>query len=453
VQPLNLPPPRGSEASVTGCTEFDYAPGQPNLYLMMRFKQQLVRERGLVAAFEAFKEKFGLPRTLGIRPMLLESERTVAEEIAEHFWETASAGDPFVHAPPRVIGEGNHKPIAGRTRSQYVACVRNATLRGRSSLIEVDGRALLDFQDDEGERLDDELAWDPAIFHHAGFQVWCIEAADAARPLEIDEAFTMLGAHTDFFGHWMCEYLPKYGAAILSKRLPEVPVLVDAHMPKSHRESLEQLYGASCPIIEVPAFSTVRVDKLWCAPTLSYFPMHEIRNARFSWEAISAAPARLSPVVEDLRARLDARTLPPSPAGPRIYLARKPIRHRRLVNSETIEQIARSLGFVVVYPEDLSFAEQVAATRDALVIIAPEGSAIFLAMFARPGATLCILSHPLTDALADYNGLLGAHGVDVLVVTGPILRHNPSTPHDSDYRIDEQAFERVVAQLVATCSR
>jgi hypothetical protein len=40
----------------------------------------------------------------------------------------------------------------------------------------------------------------------------------------------------------------------------------------------------------------------------------------------------------------------------------------------------------------------------------------------------------------------------MLVVTGPILRHNPSTPHDSDYRIDERTFEQVVAQLVAGCS-
>jgi capsular polysaccharide biosynthesis protein len=419
---------------------------------MMRFKQRLVRERSLAPAFEAFKGKFGLPRTLGIRPVLLESERTVAEEIAEHFWETASAGEPFVHAPPRVIGEGNHRPIAGRTRSQYLACVRNAALRGRSSLIEVGGRALLDVQDDEAERLDDELVWDPVIFHHVGFQAWCIEATDAAHPLEIDEAFTMLGAHTDFFGHWMCEYLPKYGAAILSQRLPGVPVLVDAHMPKAHRDSLELLYGASCSIIEVPAFRSVRVDKLWCAPTLSYFPLHEIRNERFNWEAISAAPARLSPVVEDLRARLRARTLSPSLAGPRVYLARKATRHRRLVNSEAIEQIARSLGFVIVYPEDLSFAEQVGVTRDAQVIVAPEGSAVFLAMFASPGATLCILSHSLTDVLADYSGLLDPHGVEMLVVTGPILRHNPSTPHDSDYRIDERTFEQVVAQLVAGCS-
>jgi hypothetical protein len=414
---------------------------------MMRFKQQLVREHGLAAGFVAFKEKFGLPGTLDLHQARLESERTVAEAAAERFWETAPAGEPFVHAPPRVIGEGNHRPIAGRTRSQYVACLGAASVQGRSSLIALGGRRLLDVQEDEADRLDDELEWDPAIFDHVGRQVWCVEAVDAEHPLQCDEAFTLLGAHTDFFGHWMSEYLVKYSAAKLSARLPDVPVLIDAHMPRAHRESLELLYGASCPIIEVPAFRSVRVGRLWCAPTLSYFPLHEIRNARFSWEAISASPARLTPVVADLHRRLDARAVPPSLAGPRVYFARRGHRHRRLVNADEIERRARVLGCAVVYPEDLSFAQQAALARDAQMIVAPEGSALFLAMFARPGATLCILSHPLTDVLADYNGLFGALQVEVLAVTGPIVRYRASTPHDSDYQIDPVTFDRVVEQL------
>ena len=86
--------------------------------------------------------------------------------------------------------------------------------------------------------------------------------------------------------------------------------------------------------------------------------------------------------------------------------------------------------------------------RTADTIIAPEGSAIFLAVFARPGTTLCILSHPLTDVLADYSGLFSLHGIRTVAVTGPITCANPRTPNDSDYRIDERRFRRVVEMLV-----
>ena len=39
---------------------------------------------------------------------------------------------------------------------------------------------------------------------------WYLPAPDEDAPLQLPEAFNLLGAHTDFFGHWMCEYLPKY---------------------------------------------------------------------------------------------------------------------------------------------------------------------------------------------------------------------------------------------------
>jgi hypothetical protein len=41
--------------SATGCDRFDYQPGQPNLYLLMRFKQLLVAERGLESGFDLYR--------------------------------------------------------------------------------------------------------------------------------------------------------------------------------------------------------------------------------------------------------------------------------------------------------------------------------------------------------------------------------------------------------------
>jgi capsular polysaccharide biosynthesis protein len=223
-------------------------------------------------------------------------------------------------------------------------------------------------------------------------------------------------------------------------------------MPPSHREALTLLYGSSCPIIEVPAFTTVRIQRLWCAPAPSYMPLHEIRNARFTWDAVSAAPSILVPLARELQQRFEAAAATPRPSASSraIYLARKAFRHRRLTNSEQIEAVARTLGLDAVYPEDLTFAEQAALARHADLIVAPEGSAIFLSLFARPGASsLCILSHPLTDYLADYAGLLTPLRVHVMAITGPISRYREDAPNDSDYCIDEDTFRQVVMDLLS----
>ena len=448
MQPVSQRPGTVAPTSVTGCPDFDYAPGQPNLYLMMRLKQELVATHGLDPGFEMFRRKFRLPAATRLHQAVVESERAFAEKSAEFFAETAPAGEPFVHVPPTVIGEGNHETIAGTKRSQYVACLVNARVRGRSALVERKGRLLLDVQDDEAQRLDDELDWNPTIFHSNAMGTWCIEPADAGQSIGVDEAFSLLGAHTDFFGHWMSEYLPKHMAARLSGLMPDVPVLVDSHMPSPHRESLDLLYGTSLSVIEVPAFRSVQVGKLWCAPALSYFPLHEIRNERFSGQAVSASPTRLKPIVQDMQRRFDDAGTVSKAIPSRVYLARRGFRHRRLVNHDAVERMARDLGFEIVYPEDLTFSEQAAKARNADIIIAPEGSAIFLGVFARPGTTLCVLSHPLTDVLADYNGILAVHHIEVLAITGPVAGANRTTPHDSDYRIDEETFRRVVGNLV-----
>lgn len=420
------------QPSVTGCPDFDYGPGQPNLYRLMCWKQSIVQQHGLDEGFRTYRDRLGLPQERGLVRMRLESQRDFAVRQGV-FTETSPAGEAFVHQPPPVMGDGNHRTLHGTARSQYVACVMDVVVQGRSAAVVAGDRMLLDFEGDERSRLDDEIEWDPAVFHAVGDHVWHIAGG---APVALDEAFTLLGAHTDFFGHWMSEYLPKYVAARAVAPVDAVPVLVDAHMPPAHRESLELLFGPSLRLIEVPAFATIEVRRLWVAPTLMYMPLHERRNERFSWDATAASPTLFAPVLAELRARVPA----PRRNDARIYLARRGFRHRRLVNAAAIEELAAARGFVMVYPEDLPFAEQVRIVREASHILAPEGSALFLAFFARPGAKLGILTHPFTDVLAEYNTLLGLQGVAVHAVTGPVARAAEHVPHDSDYMIPPERF-------------
>jgi capsular polysaccharide biosynthesis protein len=427
--------------SVTGCAEFDYAPGQPNLYKMMRLKQSLVAEFGVLRAFEEFKVKFSLSSKAGLRKVPLCSERAFAEKSAKVFVETSAAGHRFEHAPPVVIGEGNQRTVTGRTRSQYVACVEDARVRGRSSAIFANGVLLLDYQGEERFVLDDELEWDPSIFQAGGDDAWHIELPDSGAQ-GLDEAFMLMGAHTDFFGHWMCEYLPKLAAARLSGRLPRMPVLIDSFMPASHRQSLEMLYPGEMEIIEVPAFKPLRVRKLWVAPTPSYMPLHEKRNERFSWDKVAASPQLLAPLIAEMLRRADLALGDHSSFPQQVFLSRKAFRHRKLVNSAAIEFEATARGFCVVYPEDHSFAQQVALLRNARHVVALEGSALFLTYFCGAGTKVCVLSHPLTDVLADYNEVFQVQKIAMVALTGPIVAFNEQTPHDSDYSIEEGAFCR-----------
>ena len=164
-------------------------------------------------------------------------------------------------------------------------------------------------------------------------------------------------------------------------------------------------------------------------------------NERFRWDYLASPPARFAPIVREMARRVVA-PLSPERGSERVFLARKPSAHRRMVNDRVIEAVAQARGFRIVYPEDLDFLEQAHLLYDAQFVAGPEGSAFFLGFFSQPGTRICILDHPHTAGLPLLTGPLGAIGVETVVFTGPYSRIHDEWPHMSDYEIDEVAFCR-----------
>ena len=219
-----------------------------------------------------------------------------------------------------------------------------------------------------------EFEFDSAVFHRNGDEVWTI-SQDRAE-FKLDAAFSLVGCKTDYFGDWLCKSIIKYVAATVSGRLPQVPILIDASMPKTHRQALELVLPAGADIVEIPAFDTVRVKRLWSGSTVGHMPFHQKFTERFKWDYLMGAPERYIPIVEEMCRRADLVVGPPQ--GPsRIFLARKAFRHRKLVNHAEIEALAEAHGFAIVYPEDLDFVGQARLFRNARFVVGPRDRPFF----------------------------------------------------------------------------
>lgn len=441
-------PLRFGDRSTTGCDYFDYSPGQPNLYLLMRFKQLLVAEHGLDAGFDLYRRTITKQANATVGLRRLESHHAYSKAAALRFHETIAAGESFTIMPPKVIGDGNHRPLRNETRSFYISCLGAASVRGRSSIVEVADMALADYQGEELARIDDEVEFDSAVFHRDRERLWTISPEGDGSALELEAAFSLLGCRTDFFGDWLSDSICKYVAASFGGELPPVPVLIDAHMPKTHRQALELMLAPGTGIIEVPAFRTVRVRELWSAATIGYMPFHQQLNERFRWDYVMSSPERFRPVEDEMIRRAD-RVLGPERGSPRVFLARKAFRHRKLVNHVDIENIAREHGFAIVYPEDLDFVEQVRLVRSARFVAAPEGSALFLSYFLGQGTKVCILNHPETLGLVGYNGGAAERGIDLTIIAGPEADERRGRSQDMNYAIDAGLFRRFLGDWLS----
>lgn len=405
----------------------------------MLFVKQALASLPVAEAYAEFTKILQRPQDSSLLLKELIGVRDCAERNSVHFTEIEPAGGGFVNQPPRVIGESDHRLLTGEKRSLYLTAFDSVTTRGRSQLIEMPDKVLLDFENGELARIDDEVELDSALFRHEGNAVWVIDepSADAIR---VDQCFSLLGPNSFAFGHWIVEYLPRLWIALESGMMPTIPILIDHGMSRQHRQFLELLVPSGTQIIEVKPMQRVEIGRLWFAPTFHYRPIYPQFNQRFRYDFAAAPPDRFAHIFRNMLLRLLPAIGQPNPTE-KIFLARKPGSRRKLINHAAIERVAESEGFRCVFLEDYDFIDQLRLIRRARYLVGPEGSAFFMGFFAQPGTHVCMLNHPHTEYLTTVTALLEAVAVDCTVLTGPFRRVDPDDYlHHSDYEIDAEGF-------------
>src|SRR5690606_30195157 len=149
------------------------------------------------------------------------------------------------------------------------------------------------------------------------------------------------------------------------------------------RETLSLLGIEKCRIIDPSRYELVRAQRL-------VVPFHEMRSGMRhpDWVVRFLRENILSRAPSDLR--------PWSPK--RLYVSRKGLQWRNVLNEAEVLEVLAPLGFESVALDGLSVLEQAALFRDAEMVIAPHGAALANLVFASPGAKVVeILPRKLQD--------------------------------------------------------
>jgi hypothetical protein len=438
-------PPDGTPAKPTEQESSGQDAPTVGLEALMWAKQSMAKKYGRAEGYSQYRRLLSIPESVPLRHLSLMGQGAYGRLFGEPFVQTHAGGQPFRVKPAKVVGEGHCSEFLGRSRPMHILCLRDAIVRGASSVLETKYHALLEFEDEELDYFDCEFEIDPAIFIGDRHSAWVISGDAYPGRIEVDEAFTLLGPHLGAFGDFMMTYLPRYVSASLSGVLPPVPVLISEDIPATIENALQIFIGDQVPLVKVAPFQPVRVQRLWCASNLHYAPSREVMDERYSPAHTFPSPDAIVPVVRELR----RRALPyigATKTEPRIYLARRPQNWRAATNSAEIEAIAEKHGFRIVFPEDLDFSSQISLLFNATYVVAPEGAALFLCYFAQPGTKICILSHPFVDGINSYDVFFDS--CEISVVTGPLIRPHPIFPHRGDYFIHPTHFEMFLSSWV-----
>lgn len=192
------------------------------------------------------------------------------------------------------------------------------------------------------------------------------------RCLAQDEPCVWLGAGGDHF-QWVFESLARLWAIEQQPALQDLPLIVPDSLSRWQQELLQLLdYGADRRI-EVPADAMLDCRELHAASMVSV--------GHF-----------IAPVaIQHLRRSLARRIAPATDAPRRIYLSRRGAATRRLANEAELLPLLERQGFVVVQPESMSAAEQLALFQSAECILGVEGAVLVNLLIAPAHARVGVI--------------------------------------------------------------
>ncbi|MEG9524872.1 MAG: glycosyltransferase family 61 protein [Hyphomicrobiales bacterium] len=264
-------------------------------------------------------------------------------------------------------------------------------------------------------------------------------------PYAVEAGLMMFGLQSRNYGHWFCEYVPRM-LCYNDPRCPDgIPLCIDDHMPSSHEEILRLLDTRGRPVIKLPP-RPVAFKRLGMAPPPAFFPF-EMKPGRPVYDAIWPADI-FAAVRERILAAARERGVLSGRTDRRLFISRKAFSQRALVNEAEIAEQLSALGFEVIYPETMSFLEQVEAFHSAALVVGSSSSALSNALFCRPGCRILGLIHEeLAFNFRGYASYIEVGGARILFLRGRTLHRPGVHAFHVSYTVDPAKVVAAVAAL------
>ncbi len=260
-----------------------------------------------------------------------------------------------------------------------------------------------------------------------------------------ESGIMLFGSGASNWYHWLIETLP---AAYLSQNLPDnyddYPLVIPGAIAKSptFRQSLELFRGSRRVITLGKGMhrftNLIQIDA----------PVREPMNMRKGFWPTAKDYAFNGQVLRDYRAQILRRLQIDIPMHQdKIFLARG--NDRRSYNQEALLEIAVRHGFRAVFPENLSFREQVMLYVGASHIIGPSGAAFANTLFCQPKTRLLSWLIPQYSGFCSYANIAELTGSDLryLFATPDKLINSTSDGFGASYHINIAEFQTALAAI------
>jgi capsular polysaccharide biosynthesis protein len=340
-------------------------------------------------------------------------------------WPVARIHDPFVLVQPVPDELRDHPRLAAQFENnsrlgfpaQHLVAIPNARVKGPGFAVLDDGAYVT-----EGH-------WrvSNVINHPLYRKEWPIRR----RRRLTGDWYCAMGHWGANYNHWLWDEMPR-----LLSALPHLPAetrfLVPEPLAAIQRDSLLALGIDKGQLMSQAYDCESTVERLWFATPLGH--------SEWAATAPDVAIRLRSTLLRGLGVAQPERCR-------RVYISRSKARYRRLVNeSELLPEIRRA-GFDVVFPEELTLAEQARTFAGAHVVMSVHGAGLTNTLFCPPNALVLEVHGPRVTR-AHYWMMAHTLGHEYRCLVGEPLAQDQNPGPEPDFRVDARGFVRVLEQAL-----
>lgn len=249
-------------------------------------------------------------------------------------------------------------------------------------------------------------------------------------------AITICLPFTNNYYHWLVEVIPKFQFINnLPSEFDDYPLLVNGRVKKVPQllDVLKVYQTKKREVVYLDAGTNVKVDNLVVIDALSWI----LLDLRYGEKNLLTDSVIHPLAISFLRSILPVKTQQENKK--KIYLSRKNQAVRKFNEQEVID-VLETKEFEIIYPENLSFLEQVALFNGAEYIVAPTGAALTNLVYCKPNTkAICLISTNWN--LGYFSNIAYQVGVDLKYIVSNYDEHE-----GANIRIWER-FEVSVTEL------
>jgi hypothetical protein len=133
-------------------------------------------------------------------------------------------------------------------------------------------------------------------------------------------------------------------------------------------------------------------------------------------------------------------------SGKKIYLSRGKINKRKCINEKDFDNRLNELGFLTVYPEEMSFYDQINIFNNAQLVVGMLGSSWHTLLFASPKDTSTRIYLDFRNNWGDSYGFIEEKTPGMVIYTKCLDRvsQDETGPYNADYSINiEMALDEI----------